>query len=52
MDDKKVQDLERKVSQLSEQVKLLTQQVNYLKRENQRAKSNLGQIAGAVNRLS
>jgi len=50
MDDKKVKDLEMKVQRLIEQVSALNQQVALLKRENNRSKSNITQIANHINR--
>lgn len=50
MDDKRIPELERKVQVLMEQIAQLRQQVELLKRENNRAKSNISQIANAINR--
>ena len=52
MDDiKKIQDLERKIQLLIGQLNLLRQRVEFLERENKRSKSNISQIASAVNRM-
>jgi outer membrane murein-binding lipoprotein Lpp len=50
MDDKKVKELELKVNLLLAEVKNLRDQVNLLKRENNRSKSNITQIANHLNR--
>jgi outer membrane murein-binding lipoprotein Lpp len=50
MDDKKVKELELKVNSLLAEMKNLRDQVNLLKRENNRSKSNITQIANHLNR--
>lgn len=50
MDDKKIKELELKVVLLMTEMKNLREQVNLLKRENNRSKSNITQIANHLNR--
>jgi len=50
MDDKKVKELELKVNLLLAEMKTLREQVNLLRRENNRSKSNITQIANHINR--
>ena len=50
MDDKKIKELELKVTLLLAEMKNLREQVNLLKRENNRSKSNITQIANHLNR--
>ena len=50
VDAKKMQKLESDVKRLERLVSQLTQRVNYLERERQRIKSDVGQIAGYINR--
>jgi hypothetical protein len=50
MEDKKVKELELKINLLLAEMKHLRDQVNLLKRENNRSKSNITQIANHINR--
>jgi outer membrane murein-binding lipoprotein Lpp len=50
MEDKIVKELELKIQVLTKQIASLKQQVELLKRENNRAKSSITQIANHINR--
>ena len=50
MDDKKIKELELKIVLLMTEMKSLREQVSLLKRENNRSKSNITQIANHLNR--
>ncbi len=50
MNDKKIKELELKVVLLMTEMKSLREQVSLLKRENNRSKSNITQIANHLNR--
>jgi prefoldin subunit 5 len=47
---KKIQDLERKVQMLIDQVTQMKPQIELLKRNYQRSKSDISQIAAAINK--
>jgi len=48
--DKVIKDLEKKLGQLEVQLKELNQRVRYLERENNRRKSEVGQVSTALAR--